>query len=38
MRLADAVAGFVRAALSGYQPEMAQLLAQAQSAGYLEEV
>jgi hypothetical protein len=38
MRLADAVAGFVRAALSGHQPDMAQLFAQAQGAGYLKEV
>jgi hypothetical protein len=38
MRLADAVAGFARAALSAHQPEMAQLLAQAQSDCYLKEV
>jgi len=38
IRLADAVAGFVRAALSGEWPEMNELFTQATISGYLMEV
>ena len=38
IRLADACCGFVRAALSGRQPEMAALFERAKTNGYLTEV
>ena len=38
MRLADACCGFVRAALSGQQPEMAKLFEKAKATGHLREV
>lgn len=38
IRLADACCGFVRAALSGEQPEMAVLFSRAQASGHLIEV
>ena len=37
MRLADSLAGFVRLALSGKQPEATALLEQAQKEGYVRE-
>jgi len=38
IRLADAVAGFVRGAMSGQQPEMAELFARGRSEGFLKEI